>query len=96
MGDHRSLDFPYRRLGRISQFELDRGLTKNANDRGIFAAFLHTVIMRRVRNAPYETACWNRHGRLRLKILARIHPPGAGDDKAQSVGHVGVRRLDAI
>jgi hypothetical protein len=29
------LDFPYRRLGWISQFELDRGLAENADDSGI-------------------------------------------------------------
>jgi hypothetical protein len=42
--------------------------------------------VRRVRDAAHKAAGRDRHSRLRLEILARIHPPGAGDNKAQSVG----------
>ena len=62
-----ALDFPYRRLCWISQFELDRGLAENADDSGLLTAFLHPVIVRRVRDAAYG----DRHSRLRLEILAR-------------------------
>jgi hypothetical protein len=51
-----ALNFPYRRLCWISQFELDRGLAENADDSGLLAAFLHPVIVRRVRDAAYEAA----------------------------------------
>src|ERR1700730_18604199 len=88
----KSLNSPYPRLGRIDEFELDRGLTENADDGGLLAAFPHAVIVRRVRDAAHEAAGGHRHGILRLEILTRIHPPGAGDDKAQPVGDVGVRR----
>ncbi len=74
LGRKPSLNFPHRWLGWIGQFELDRGLTENADDRGLFATRLHTVIMRRVRYAPHETASRDRHCRLGLKGFARIHP----------------------
>jgi hypothetical protein len=35
------LNRPYPRLGRIDEFELDRGLTENADDGGLLAAFPH-------------------------------------------------------
>jgi hypothetical protein len=54
-----ALDFPYRRLCWISQFELDRGLAENADDSGLLAAFLHPVIMRRACDAAYEAAGGN-------------------------------------
>ena len=78
----RSLDFPYRRHGWISQFELDRGLPENADNSGLLADLLHPVIVRRARDAAHEAAGGDRHSRVRLEILARIHPPGAGDNKA--------------
>jgi len=87
----RALYFPYWRLGRIGQFELDRGLSKNADDGGLLAAFPHPIIVWRVRDPAHEAAGGHRHRRLRLEILAGIHPPGSGDDKAQPVSDVGVR-----
>src|SRR6478609_9577328 len=86
------LNRPYPRLGRIDEFELDRGLTENADDGGLLAAFPHAVIVRRVRDAAHEAAGGHRHSIFRLEILAGIDPPGAGDDKAQPVGDVSVRR----
>jgi hypothetical protein len=90
--ENRSLNFPYRRFGWISQFELDRGLAENPDDSRLLAALPHAVIVRRVRDAAHEAAGGDRHSGIRLEILARVYPPSAGNNKAESVGDVGVRR----
>jgi hypothetical protein len=59
------------------------GLSENADDSGFFIAFLHSIKVWRVRDARHKTPAGN--GRLRVDILARIHSPGAGDDKEQAV-----------
>jgi hypothetical protein len=86
------LHFSYGRLRWICQFELNRGLAKNTNDSRFLAALLHSIIVWRVRNAAYEFARGHRHSPLRLEILARIHPRGAENDKAQPIGDICVRR----
>ena len=49
------LNRPYSRLGRIDEFELDRGLTENADDGGLVAAFPHAVIATRRTKPPAGT-----------------------------------------
>ena len=66
-------------------------MAENANDSGFFAALLDSIVVWRVRNAAHEAAGGHRHSSLRLEILARIHPPGAGDDDEEAIVRMEVR-----
>jgi hypothetical protein len=68
----RFLNFPYRRLGWISQFKLDRGLAENADDSRLLAALLHSVIVRRVRDAANEATGGDRHSKFSPEFTHRV------------------------
>jgi hypothetical protein len=83
---------PPRGLRWIGEREVDWTDTANCDDRRFILAADHPVVMRSSSHAVHEAAGRRRHARSGVEISAAVDPPTAGDNDAEPIARISMRR----